>query len=32
MNVGAFNSDQGKFLEFHRENVFLESKFLQKMG
>lgn len=32
MNVGAFNSDQEKFLGFHRENVFLESKFLQTMG
>ena len=32
INVGAFNADQEKFLRFHRENVFLESKFLQARG
>lgn len=32
INVGAFNVDQEKFLQFHRESVFLESKFLQSLG
>ena len=29
VNVGGFSSGQAKFLEYHRENVYLRSRFLQ---
>jgi len=30
-NVGAFSSGQRKYLEFHRENVLLMSRFLEHL-
>jgi putative restriction endonuclease len=30
LNVGAFSSGQSKFLDFHRESVFLESRYISR--